>query len=108
MQQSQKKMQQAAQDIVKAGLRPEDNSQARQGASAEPVSEAGTAANDLPGNASVEATTRTSELSRGPGSTQDIVEPLIEQQVQQHLFNASASVVQVASENLGTLIDDLS
>lgn len=40
----------------------------------------------------------------GPMAT-DIVEPIINLQKQQHLFDASAKVVKVADEALGALID---
>ncbi|MEL7400923.1 MAG: flagellar biosynthesis protein FlgE [Pseudomonadota bacterium] len=38
-------------------------------------------------------------------STQDLIEPLIELKREQHIFNASAKVVQVGSDTLGSLLD---
>ncbi|MEJ2443496.1 MAG: hypothetical protein P8Y42_08565 [Exilibacterium sp.] len=39
------------------------------------------------------------------GAVIDIAEPLINMRLQQHLFDASAKVVKVADENLGSLLD---
>ncbi|MFL0797601.1 MAG: hypothetical protein K6L73_08930 [Cellvibrionaceae bacterium] len=38
-------------------------------------------------------------------TVKDVAEPLIDMRMQQHIFDASAKVVEVASDNLGTLID---
>lgn len=38
-------------------------------------------------------------------TVKDIAEPIIDMHVQQHIFDASAKVTQVASDNLGTLLD---
>lgn len=109
MQQSQKKMQQAAQEIVRAGT-PRDHSELNpNGTGATPTTDAGAAVPDLPANAAVEATSQAQAGASNYSASQgDIVEPLIEQKRQQLLFDASASVVKTASETLGTLIDDLS
>lgn len=40
-----------------------------------------------------------------PAATTDIVEPLVNINKQQHLFDASAKVVKLADEALGALID---
>lgn len=109
MQQSQKKMQQAAQEIVRAGV-PRDQSELNPNATGvTPATDAGAAVGDLPAQNVVESTP---ESGKGPSaygaSHGDIVEPLIEQKRQQLLFDASASVVKTANETLGTLIDDLS
>lgn len=40
-----------------------------------------------------------------PAATTDIVEPLVNINKQQHLFDASAKVVKMADEALGALID---
>ncbi|MFT6388267.1 MAG: flagellar hook-associated protein FlgK [Cellvibrionaceae bacterium] len=44
-------------------------------------------------------------VERTTGVATDIVEPMINIQKQQNLFDASAKVVQVADEALGALID---
>jgi hypothetical protein len=44
-------------------------------------------------------------LERAPTASTDIVEPLIKIQQEQHVFNASAKIVDVAEEALGALID---
>lgn len=44
-------------------------------------------------------------LERAPTASTDIVEPLIKMQQEQHVFNASAKVVDVADQALGALID---
>lgn len=107
MQQSQKKMQQAAQDIARAGL-PTDQSQLNPNATgAVPRTNAGAAVDDLAAGQTVEAAAagaKTGGTSRSLG----VVEPLLEQNKQQLLFDASANVVQAANANLGRLIDDLS
>jgi flagellar hook protein FlgE len=42
--------------------------------------------------------------SKGEG-LQNIAEPLVDMKIQQHVFDASAKVVSVASQALGTLLD---
>lgn len=44
-------------------------------------------------------------VERAPTSTTDIVEPLLEIQRQQHVFTASAHVIDIADQALGALID---
>lgn len=44
-------------------------------------------------------------LERAPTATTDIVEPLVKIQQQQHVFNASAQVVNIEDRALGALID---
>lgn len=44
-------------------------------------------------------------LERAPTASTDIVEPLIKIQQEQHVFNASAKIVDIADEALGALID---
>lgn len=108
MQQSQRKMQQAAQDIVQAGIATDASQQNVTATGSIPSTNAGTNVDDLPATSTVEAT---QPSLRGPGSERrsgDIVEPLIEQKQQQLMFDASANVVKAANENLGKLIDDLS
>ena len=109
MQQSQKKMQQAAQEIVRAGV-PRDHSELNPNATgATPITDAGAAVPDLTANNAVEAAASTpSNTSSYASQYGDVVEPLLAQKQQQLLFDASASVVKTASETLGTLIDDLS
>lgn len=46
-------------------------------------------------------------LQRTTSVVTDIVEPIIEINRQQQLFDASAKVVQAADENIGTLFDAL-
>ena len=42
---------------------------------------------------------------RDSSTVQDIAEPLIEMKIQQQVFDASANVVKVADDTLGTLLD---
>lgn len=108
MQQSQKKMQQAAEDIVKAGKPPDSSVNNRAGGPA-PVTENGTAAGALPGQQAVNAATQSSDGSTlRKGNEGDVVGALLEQRRQQHLFDASANVVSAANQTMGSLIDDLS
>jgi flagellar hook-associated protein FlgK len=44
-------------------------------------------------------------VERAPISTTDIVEPLLNIQKEQHIFNASAHVLDIADQALGALID---
>ncbi|MFT5116746.1 MAG: flagellar hook-associated protein FlgK [Kiritimatiellia bacterium] len=44
-------------------------------------------------------------VERASTTTTDIVEPLVKMRMEQHIFNASASVIKVADEALGALID---
>ncbi len=44
-------------------------------------------------------------LERAPTRSTDIVEPLINIQQQQHDFNASAKVINIADQALGVLLD---
>lgn len=104
MQQSQRRMQQAAEDIVKAGM-PTDRSLPNSQSMDIATTNNGTAA-DLAGTQSVEAideSEQTYGFNRG-----DIVEPLIEQKRQQLMFDASANVVKAANNMLGSFIDDMS
>lgn len=104
MQQSQKRLQQAAEDIAKAGVPTEARHQQTNALDAA-VTNNGAGVDDLPAESTVNAATESEPTRLGNG---DVVEPLIEQKRQQQLFDASANVVQVANENLGRLIDDLS
>lgn len=110
MQQSHKKMQQAAEQIVKAGL-PTDNSVQNIGATGSaPVTNNGSAVNDLPSSSSIEAVTGSDGLNAPPSYRQsgDVIEPLLELKQQELMFDASASVVKTGNEMLGQLIDDIS
>lgn len=109
MQQSQKKMLQAAQDIVRAGM-PTDASLPNPAGRVAPQTNAGTAAPDLNANNTVGAAAAGARTGNSLGADRptDIVEPLIEQKRQQLLFDASANVVKAANDTLGSLIDDLS
>ncbi|MFT7387049.1 MAG: flagellar hook-associated protein FlgK [Candidatus Endobugula sp.] len=44
-------------------------------------------------------------LERAPLASTDIVEPMINIQQEQHVFNASAKIIDVADQALGALID---
>lgn len=108
MQQSQRKMQQAAQDLVQAGM-PTDAGQHNPGATgAVPVSNAGTSVNDLPAAATVEAAQASTRTDVNEHRDSDVVRPLVEQIQQRLVFDASANIVQSANDSLGRLIDDLS
>lgn len=108
LQQSQKKMQQAAQDIVQAGVAT-DGSQLNAAAVGRiPSSNAGTSVNDLPAASTVEASQPTERDQLNSRRSADVVESLVEQKQQQLIFDASANVVHSANESLGKLIDDLS
>jgi hypothetical protein len=48
---------------------------------------------------------RSGTVERASTTTTDIVEPLVKIREQQHVFNASATVVDMADEALGALID---
>lgn len=105
MQQSQRRMQQAAEDIVKAGM-PTDRSLPNAQSLDVATTNNGTAA-DLPASQSIEAVAQTETTGDGKaGQLDGLLEPLIEQKRQQLLFDASANVVQVAHQSLGSLIDD--
>lgn len=107
MQQSQRRMLQAAEDIVKAGM-PTDRSLPNNASTAVATTNNGTAAQDLPPGQSIEALDEAERPSLSRSGQGDIVEPLIEQKRQQLLFDASANVVKAANETIGSLIDDLS
>lgn len=123
MQQSQKKMLQAAQDIARAGLPTDTTVPNPTATGAAPRTNAGTAATDLNAANTVEAVgadvRSASAYAAGQGdyvqsqgdyaqSQGDLVTPLIEQSRQQLIFDASANVVSAANQTLGRLIDDLS
>lgn len=116
MQQSQKKMLQAAQDIARAGLPTDTTVPNPTATGAAPRTNAGTAATDLNAANTVEAVgadvRSASAYTPGQGdyaqSQGDLVTPLIEQSRQQLIFDASANVVSAANQTLGRLIDDLS
>lgn len=110
MQQSQKKMHQAAQDIVRAGL-PTDASGMNPAAptGAVPLSDPGVAVDDLNAQQVVEAASETERASAAFSvKSGDLTGALIEQNRQQMIFDASANVVSAVNDNLGRLIDDLS
>lgn len=113
MQQSQKKMLQAAEDIVSAGV-PRDRSALNPNATgAKPVTDAGAAADDLPAAATIEAASQTERAQSGGRSQnaadqKSIEESLIAQKQQSLVFDALASLVTTSNESVGTLIDDLS
>jgi flagellar hook protein FlgE len=41
----------------------------------------------------------------GTGSTQDLVEPLVNMKIEQNIFDASANVVKVGDEMIGSILD---
>lgn len=109
MQQSQKKMLQAAQDIARAGLPTDATVPNPTATGAAPRTNAGTAANDLTAANTVEAVGADVRSASSYNARQgDVVTPLIEQSRQQLIFDASANVVSAANQTLGRLIDDLS
>lgn len=109
MQQSQKKMLQAAQDIARAGLPTDSTVPNPTATGAAPRTNAGTAANDLTAANTVEAVGADVRSASAYNARQgDVVTPLIEQSRQQLIFDASANVVSAANQTLGRLIDDLS
>jgi hypothetical protein len=103
MQQSQKRMQQAAEDIVRAGMPTERNVPNSGSLDRVAVTNNGTAAEDLNADQSVEALNQGERAASG-----DLVGPLIEQKKQQLMFDASANIVKAANRALGSLIDDIS
>lgn len=108
MLQSQRKMQQAAQDIVRAGTATDGNQQNPAATGAVPVSNAGTSVTDLPASATVEALQPALRAAVNEHRSDDLVRPLIEQMQQRLVFDSSANIVQAANQALGTLIDDMS
>ena len=108
MQQSQRKMQQAAQDIVQAGISTDGNQVNAGATGAIPSSNAGTTVTDLTATQTVEAAATPLRSAGADRQAGDVVSALIEQKQQQLLFDASANVVRSANESLGKLIDDLS
>ncbi len=109
MQQSQKKLQQSAQEIARAGL-PTERTVPNPTATGEaPRSNAGTAVDDLNAVNTVEAVgDDLRSVSAYKADQGDVVGALIEQSRQQLVFDASANVVSAANETLGRLIDDIS
>lgn len=109
MQQSQKKMLQAAQDIARAGLPTETKTPNPTATGVAPRSNAGTAVDDLNAANTVEAVgAEVRATSAYKADHGDVVGALIEQNRQQLVFDASANVVSAANDSLGRLIDDLS
>lgn len=107
MQQSQKKLHLAAQEVARAGI-PRDRPDLNPTATPAPVTDAGVAVPDLPANQAVEATGLAESSGRAYASQHgDIIESLLEQRHQALLFDASAKVVGAASNTLGSLIDQL-
>lgn len=104
LQNSQRRMHQAAEDIVKAGVPTDGGYQDAAGSLDATASNNGLAASDLPATATVGAATET-EQTRLP---KDIVESVIDLKKQELLFDASANIVKVANDTMGQLIDDLS
>ncbi len=52
------------------------------------------------------AQTGTLQASReGGGSTQDLVEPLINMKIEQNIFDASANVIKVGDAMIGSILD---
>jgi hypothetical protein len=109
MQQSQKKMLHAAQQIARAGVPTGTNVVNPSATGTAPRSNAGVAVDDLTAANTVEAvdndTRSTPSYSADRG---DVVGALIEQKQQQLVFDASARVVGAANQNIGRLIDDIS
>ena len=109
MQQSQKKMLQAAQDIARAGLPTDTGLPNPNATGAAPRTNAGAAVADLNASNTVEAVASGAKSGGAKRSGLDsLMEPLLEQNKQQLLFDASANVVQAANDTLGRLIDDIS
>lgn len=109
MQQSQKKMLHAAQQIARAGLPTDANVINPNATGTAPRTNAGAAVDDLTAANTVEAVgSDTRSSSPYTADSGDVVGALIEQKQQQLVFDASARVVGTASQTLGRLIDDLS
>lgn len=108
MQQSQRKMQQAAQDIVQAGIATDGGQQNVTATGSVPSTNSGTSVTDLAATSTVEASQPNERSTGSDRRTGDIVQSLVEQKQQQLVFDASANIVQSANETMGKLIDDLS
>jgi len=79
--------------MVNQGLIGMQRSQAEMTSSAQQIAQA-----------SVTPPSRDGEPTQAAGTT-DVVEPLLNMQAQQRVFDSSAEVVRTADENLGRLID---
>ena len=106
MQQSQKKLHQAAEDIARAGL----PMAASPSAGPVPTGTPGAIATDLAPALTVEASadSQATDRRRNEPAPGDVISPLMEQRQQQLIFDASATVVSEADAMLGRLIDELS
>jgi len=108
MQQSYKRMQQAADQIVKAGL-PTDNSVKNvDSADAATITNFGSTVEDLPSTSTVNATRASEDVGSFSYAPGDIVEPMVDMIEGQLMFDASAFVVKTDNQVIGTLIDDIS
>ena len=76
--------------VVNQGLIGMQRSQGEMARSAQQIAEAGTTQRDNP------------QVSNDGG---DLAEPIVNMQMQKHLFDASARVVQVGSDTIGTLLN---
>ncbi len=109
MQQSHKKMQQVAEQVVKVGLPTDHSAQSAGSPGSVPVTNSGTPVDDLSSSSVVGATTETDSVNRGSSaSSGDLIEPLIEMKRQELIFDASATVVKTGNDILGQLIDETS
>ncbi len=90
LQQSSREIQRSAQEISRANIGPSGQENARTEQTTQP-----------------EEQSTLSPLQEGPETSaqRDISEPLIELRRQEQLFNASAEVVSVADQTLGSIID---
>lgn len=48
---------------------------------------------------------RAGTLEKDSSTTTDVVEPIVNMKMEQHIFDASAKIVKTADEMLGTLMD---
>lgn len=113
MQQSQRRMQQAAEDIVRAGVPTERNVAELAQSDRAVTTNNGAAVDDISADQAIEALPQTDRAGgltvrpRGESSEGNLVDPLIQQKKEQLMFDASANVVKAANNTLGTVIDDL-
>lgn len=106
LQQSQKRLQQVAHELSKAGLPTAPNQPPATALGGVPATNFGVSASDLPATSTIGASAASYTVGQHDS---DKSTDLVSQQMQQQLlFDASAKVLEVAKDTLGNMIDDLS
>lgn len=90
--------------VLNTGLQGMQQSQQNIQTAAQEINSAGAALSETAKQSSSDVGQNNSDSARQV-STQDLIDPIVDLKIEQHVFDASAKIVKTADEMLGTLMD---